>query len=103
MGHIISCYWEQEVIMTINKGGRCEYCWNRLGQHNEGCPVEIGMPEAMEEWNRGYEYGFADNYWPYYWYSPKKTYVLGYIAGRAEIDRRVEIAVENNYSYFNDY
>ena len=79
----------------------CSFCWRpvRFGGHNEGCPVLIGTPEAMEEWRRGRSFGFEDNI-----INPAQlsrhypiTWVLGYRAGKAEIERQVECAFEHSY------
>jgi hypothetical protein len=70
--------------------------------HNEGCPVGgediFNHEAAMAEWEKGYQYGFDDNYiesYRYQYYS--KTFILGWAAGKAEIDRCVEIAAESRY------
>jgi hypothetical protein len=52
----------------------------------------------MSEWEEGRAYGFDDNYiepWRYRFYSP--AFILGYRVGKAEIDRLVEAAYEQNY------
>jgi hypothetical protein len=81
---------------------RCRNC-GRADGHLDACPVQIGTPEAMAEWKRGYEYGFEDNYiHPYSLklYSP--SFCLGYGIGKDRIDRLVEQAVERNYGYEYD-
>jgi hypothetical protein len=70
--------------------------------HNEGCPVGgegiCDSEAAMAEWERGYAYGFGDNFIePHRYVFFSKTFVLGWAAGKAEIDYCVEIAAESRY------
>ena len=54
--------------------------------------------QALTEWEKGYHFGFDDNYiesWCYRHYS--KEYILGYLAGKAEIDRLVDDAAQRRY------
>lgn len=82
----------------VPKGDHCQFCWNPFaGQHNVGCPKDEGTPEAMNKWQMGYEFGFGDshlNWWQFDWLSP--SYVLGYRAGKAEIDGLVDAAYDNS-------
>ena len=77
---------------------RCEFCWNpNVGKHNKGCPELIGTAEAREEWQRGADVGFADSAIPYWeWDKHSLTFILGYSVGKAEIDRMVDQAAQDN-------
>ncbi len=62
----------------------CQYCWRptEIDGHNPGCPIEVGTPEAMLEWKRGYQYGWNDNSIPWYrerYYSA--TFLYGHRVG----------------------
>ena len=68
-----------------------------MGGHNDGCPILIGAPEAMEEWKRGANFGFEEDRSPRSWDFPhySKTFILGWRAGAAEIDCLVDIAAQS--------
>ncbi len=83
--------------MNEHKGERrcCEYCWRPYAprggedswQHNDGCPIKHDDPTAMEKWERGRAYGFADNIihsWQAGYYST--TFLFGFRVGKAEIE-----------------
>lgn len=82
----------------------CEYCYHPPrqvegleGLHNPGCPMI--NPADMAEWRRGRSFGFADNHiqaWEYRFYT--SAFILGWRAGKDEIDGLVEQAAESNYS-----
>ena len=79
---------------------RCGYCWRPEGAdgraHNEGCPDYSG---SIAEWGAGYRYGFAGNcieWWRYRYYPP--SFILGWRVGKAEIDRLIEGATQQNHS-----
>jgi len=84
--------------MTTDTKGKCESCWNpNEGQHNEGCPEMIGTSEAKAEWQKGCDFGFADNNIPYWlWDNHSPTFILGYRVGKAEIDRMADDAAQGN-------
>lgn len=83
------------------QGKPCEYCWHppqqvegHNGLHNEGCPMIDAT--NMAEWKRGQAYGFNDNHieaWQYRFYKPAS--ILGWRAGKEEIDALVEEAAES--------
>jgi hypothetical protein len=57
-------------------------------------------PQKAREWDTGYAYGFEDNriqHWQRSSYSP--SFLLGYDAGKAEIDELVEAAWEKFYGF----
>lgn len=78
--------------MDTNPKGGCEKCWNpNPGQHNPGCPILMGTPESEEKWEKGFTFGFADNHIPHWlWKNYPQSFILGWRAGRAEIDRLVD-------------
>lgn len=106
--------------MAATSGGeRCKFCnapavWEfggyRRDEHSEGCPAYIVDENVtrvdeklLPEWKAGYrhgfnwddeEYGYIET-WKYCRYS--KSYILGYRAGEAEIDRLVELAFQRCY------
>lgn len=52
----------------------------------------------LTEREKGYRFGFDDNYiepWRYRYYS--QEYILGYLTGKAEIDRLVDEAAQSRY------
>ncbi len=68
------------------------------GFHNEGCPESIILGNEKVEWEAGYSHGFGDNYietWRYRFFS--KSFLLGYRAGKAEIDKLVDEAAQSRY------
>lgn len=55
-------------------------------------------PQGKEKWDEGYAYGFDGNrirYWHRSSYS--LSFLLGYDAGKAELDELVEYAWEKSY------
>ena len=81
---------------------RCDYCKSYPSGHKEGCPVELGTPQAMAEWERGYTYGWEDNLIQWYderYYS--KSFIRGYYVGKNAIDTLVDKVAQRNYSYHN--
>lgn len=81
---------------------RCQHCWRPATSdgHNAGCPIELGTPEAMVEWERGYDYGWDDNH--IQWYEERyytRTFIHGYRVGKTTIDELVDQAAQRNYSY----
>lgn len=95
--------------MAETMGGKqcsCFYCRRprSLGGHNDGCPVLDPTGRAMDEWNRGYDYGFDDNHIPAYRYQNYSlAFIYGWIKGKSEIDRLVEAAYYSNYGYELEY
>ncbi len=80
------------------KKTHCAYCWSPVDiyGHNNGCPVPVGTKEAMNEWQRGYRYGFEDNFIP--WGCLRNyslTFQYGWRDGKAKIDRLVDIAAQS--------
>ena len=102
-------------MATTHSGDtKCEYCWRPAnyrphpeeGLHNEGCPAGSGVnPErALEEWQAGYHFGFQDNYiqwWQYRYYS--RSFLLGWRAGKNEIDCLVDQAAQSNYGNYDGW
>ncbi|KKR36227.1 MAG: hypothetical protein UT69_C0033G0002 [Candidatus Yanofskybacteria bacterium GW2011_GWE1_40_10] len=89
-------------MATTTGGERCEFCWRPISVsgHNDGCPILVGTPLAMVEWESGWREGSGDNYLRAYqlrYHAP--SWRLGYRAGKAEIDRLVEEAIDRNYNY----
>jgi len=82
--------------MAASSGGeRCKFCRRGEGLHHEGCPSFNG---TTAEWQEGYRFGFDDNYIESWWLRHyTATFLMGYRAGKAEIDRLVEIAYERCY------
>lgn len=88
-------------MATANGRESCRYC-RGIGRHSFGCPVETGTDEAVQEWKRGYNVGFADEHIPYWSlnnYSP--AFQCGYRLGFADIDVLVEQVVESNYDIYS--
>lgn len=57
-------------------------------------------PSERRKWDAGYAHGFDDNYiapWEYPFYSP--PFILGYLAGKADIDQLVEEADHARRNY----
>ena len=86
--------------MDANGGARCKYCCRstETDEHKDGCPTKDAG--ALAEWERGYQYGFEDNFVPYWIiakYSP--AFRLGYRVGKTEIDRLVEQVIEERNYY----
>jgi hypothetical protein len=57
----------------------------------------VAQPDEANdhEWSRGYRFGFDDNYiepWRHCYYS--NAFIRGYEAGKAEINRLIDEAVE---------
>ncbi len=100
---------------------RCKYCDQRFdperylrsggnSHHPRACPMSTGLlggPDQtkLSEWERGYRYGFEDNYiQPYHLGNYSLSFCLGYELGKNEINRQVERAVARNYGYeYDDY
>lgn len=81
---------------TKKEEDQCTYCWDPNSGHSEGCPVVD--PVLIDEWQRGHDYGFADNliqWWQRRYYS--KPFLLGWQVGKNEIDRLVERAYQSCY------
>lgn len=76
----------------------CQYCWT-TGEHQEGCPAISNEPKAIEEWERGYAYGWDDNTirWPHSRHY-SETFLLGYRLGKYEIDILVDEAAQSWYA-----
>lgn len=101
--------------MATNEGNKkcCKYCWRPTDCppgppmthhrfHNEGCPIGdtllVNPKDAMAEWERGWAYGFDDNYIePHRYRYYTTTFILGWRVGKAEIDHCVECVVEDRY------
>lgn len=91
--------------MTAEERSFCKYCRRRDDyEHHDACPLRLDTSIAMEKWQKGREHGFQSDYpdvgrippWAFDHYNP--TYILGYEAGKAEIDRLVdEAALSRSY------
>lgn len=83
---------------------RCAHCDSKE-DHLGVCPIKVGTPKAMAEWQAGWDYGYEDNYlasWQVLLYSAQ--FQLGYRLGKDEIDRLVERAYLRNCGYeYDDY
>jgi hypothetical protein len=81
--------------MAMSNNKRCEWCWHptdsrgaKYSAHNNGCPESRGN---LEQWNAGWASGFAEDFIPtrsYSQYNP--SFILGYRAGKNEIEQLVE-------------
>ena len=76
---------------------RCQFCWHPGADgHNEGCPTND--PKLLADWEKGRDYGFGDStIKPYEYQHYPKPYILGYRAGKAEIDDLVDEAAQSRY------
>ncbi len=95
-------------MTPIEGSKKCKYCGhpahctgpvgteNRF--HNSGCPegdLTLSPGDAMAEWERGHRYGFDDNYIaPHRRQYYSKSFILGWYAGKMEIDFLVDVAAE---------
>ena len=79
---------------------KCEKCWcpSDIG-HNVGCPHHPDAAvNAQFEWEKGWAYGFDDNYIdPCFYNNYNKSFIFGYRQGKAEIDALVDDAAQNRY------
>ncbi len=95
--------------MTDNVGGQrcsCFYCHcpATIGGHNEGCPILDPSGVAMDDWNRGYDYGLDDQHIRSHQYSGyPAALIMGWSVGKAKIDQLVEDAYYSNYGYELDH
>lgn len=86
----------------------CKYCGRptdyrprpRESFHNEGCPVFEKGP-LWEEWKKGFSRGWRWDFdgpihhWNWKYYS--KSFILGYVAGKQEIDSLVDEVAQARY------
>ncbi|MFZ5364974.1 MAG: hypothetical protein ACOZBH_02110 [Patescibacteria group bacterium] len=78
----------------VRKGDHCQLCWNLTGQHHQGCPKVEGA-DAAAKWQRGHDFGFDGGYLPpHRWRHHSAAYILGYRAGRAEIETLIDEEVK---------
>ncbi len=71
-----------------------------MAMANNECPFGADQPKERAEWERGCDDGWNDEI--IRWYERRHSspaYLLGFDAGKAEIDTLVDRAVEHNYSY----
>lgn len=76
----------------------CKKCF-RSDAHNEGCPV--ADPTQQKAWSQGFNAGWDGSLqlqaWEYRFYS--KAFILGWLAGKAEVDQAIDAAVEDRANY----
>lgn len=68
----------------------CDYCGSE-GGHLDGCPEISDDPELIKEWEHGYWYEWEGSLLePYEYPHHSKTFLLGYWAGKGEINLSVD-------------
>lgn len=83
-------------------GEKCQYCWRpvHVDGHNDGCPLLSGTEEALAVWEKGYDYGWSDEW--IHWYERRyytATFLLGYQVGKGAINQLVDEAAQRNCSF----